>query len=363
MKNLFKTRTVHVIVLSVVLGATSGILATAMTSSYLSDYALQLSENTRPLGLNEVSPKAFPNSYADATKRFVDASLQSVVTIYPKSAKTTNGYTQESAIATGVIVTSDGWIVAPTLPSLAADALSVQIKDQVYDVARMVVDPLTQVVFLKCDANNLSVVGFGNALDLSIGDQLFVTTNANQLASASVVEHVLQQGSVLFSDVPSERVKISFVYPMMERAAVFNLSGAFVGFVQNKDSQSLLLPFEDVVPSLQALLEKKQISHPSLGVSYLDLAHAVGVSDILRRNHQVGAYVTGHPAVRKGSPAALAGITEGDIITTWNGELIDQTHGLNDYVLGANVGDKISLTLDRKGETKNVDVILGEYSK
>lgn len=362
MKNFFQSRTVHVVILSIVLGATSGILATAMTSSYLSDYALQLSENTRPLGLNEISPKASSNSSTDATKRFVDASLQSVVSIYPKASKTVNGYTQESAIATGVIVTSDGWIVAPTFPSVPAESLSVQIKDQVYDVVRMVIDPLTQVVFLKCAVTNLPVVGFGNALDLSIGDPLFVTTNANQLDQVFVAEQLWQQGTILSSDVPSRRVLLSSTDLFMN-AGAFNLSGAFVGFVQKKDTQIILLPFEDVVPSLQALLEKKQLSHPSLGVSYLDLAHAIGVTDALRRGHQTGAYVTGHPAVKKGSPAVLAGILEGDIVTAWNGEVIDQTRCLNEFVLAAHVGDKISLTIDRKGETKNIEVVLGEYAK
>lgn len=362
MKNFIKSRMVHVIVLSVVLGGASGIFTAAMTSSYLADYALQLNGNTRPLGLNEMGPKAFPNSYADATKRFADVSLQSVVSIFPKAAKTVNGFSQESMIATGVIVTSDGWIVVPSLSSVSAEGLSVQIKDQVYDVVRMVTDPLTQVVFLKCTVNNLPVVGFGNAFDLSIGDQLFITSHADQLSQTSVVEQIWQQGMVLSSDIPSRRLLLSST-TIGANANAFNLSGSFVGFVLKKDTQSVLLPFENIIPSLQALLEKKQISHPALGVSYLDLAHTVGVADSLRRGYQAGAYVTGHPAIKKGSPAAIAGLLEGDIITAWNGEEIDQTHGLNEYLLSAHVGDKIVLSIDRAGEKKNVDVVLGEYTK
>jgi serine protease Do len=362
MKKILTSKITHLIFLSIALGGLSGIFATAMTNSYLSDYALQLNEQTLPLGLEKNGPKAFPDSYAEATKRFTDISLKSVVSLFPKSSKTAYGFTQEASIATGVIVTSDGWIAVPSLPLVAAEAISVQIKDQVYEVTRMVTDPLTQVVFLKCTATNLPVVGFGGGLDLSIGDQLFVASRADQLSLTSVVEQMWQRGMILSSDVPSRRVLLSS--PLVgANAPVFNLSGAFVGFALKKDAQTILLPFEDVTPSLYSLLEKKEITHPSFGVSYLDLTHSIGLEDSLRRGHQTGAYVTGRPAVKKGSPAALSGIKEGDIILAWNGEDINQTRSLNEYVLTARAGDKVSVTIDRAGETKKIDVVLGEYIK
>lgn len=362
MKKILTSRISHVVVLSIALGAASGVLATAMTNSYLSDYALQLNQFTRPLSLDESGPKAFPNSYAEATKHFSDVALESVVSIFPKSAKTTYGYTQDASIGTGVIVTSDGWIVAPMLSSLSTDALSIQIKDQLYDVTRVVIDPLTQTVFLKCTANNLSVVRFGNAFDLSVGDQLFASMYANQFSQASVAQQIWQQGTLLSSDVPSRRVSL-LANINSSSAPVFDLSGSFVGFASKKDAQLTLLPFEYVLPSLNALLEKKDISHAMLGVTYLDLAHTVGFSDVLRRGYQTGAYVTGPTAVRKGSPAALAGIMEGDIIVAMNGQDINQTRGLNERLLSVRPGDTISLMIDRKGEKKTIDVVLGEYNK
>ncbi|MCX6714614.1 MAG: PDZ domain-containing protein [Candidatus Uhrbacteria bacterium] len=359
MKKLLKSRVVHVVVLSIALGTASGILATAMTNSYLSDYAVQLNQFTHPLQLDAVGPKAFPNSYAEAIAHFSEGSLTSVVSLFPKSAKTTYGFAEDTAIGTGVIVTSDGWIVASALPTASADTLVVQIKDQIFDVTRIVVDPLTQTVFLKCAANNLPVVGFGSAFDLSVGDQLFVSTHVNQFTQASVIQQNWQQGTILSSDVPSRRVILA-TNMIGASAPAFDLSGSFVGFVSKKDTQFVLFPFENALPSLNALLEKKDVVHPVLGVSYLDLAHTVGISDAMRRGHQTGAYVTGRPAVRKGSPAAVAQIVEGNIITALNGQELDQTRGLNERLLSLHAGDKISLTIDRGGEKKTIDVVLGE---
>ncbi|OGL97365.1 hypothetical protein A2318_02785 [Candidatus Uhrbacteria bacterium RIFOXYB2_FULL_45_11] len=362
MKKMFTSRIAHVVLLSVSLGAASGVLATAMTNSYLSDYALQLNQLTRPLSLDETGPKAFPQSYAEATKHFSDVTLASVVSVFPKSAKTAYGYAQDASIGTGVIVTSDGWIVAPMLSLLSADALSVQMKDQMYDVTRVVTDPLTQTVFLKCTANNLSVVRFGNAFDLSAGDQLFASMHANQFSQASVQQQLWQQGTLLSSDVPSRRVSL-FANIQNASAPIFDLSGSFVGFALKKDSQVTLFPLEYVLPSLNALLEKKEISHASLGVTYLDLAHTVGFSDALRRGYQTGAYITGPTAVKKGSPAAAAKLKEGDIVISMNGQDINQTRGLNERLFSVRAGETISLTIDRAGEKKMIDVVLGEYNK
>jgi S1-C subfamily serine protease len=333
-----------------------------MTNSYLSDYALQLNQLTRPLNLDETGPKAFPNSYAEATKHFSDVTLASVVSIFPTSAKTAYGYTQDASIGTGVVVTSDGWIIAPMLSQLSADALSVQIKDQVLDVTRVVVDPLTQTVFLKCAANNLSVVRFGNAFDLSVGDQLFVSMRVDQFSQAFVAQHLWQQGTLLSSDIPSRNLLLSTSVNSAS-APIFDLSGSFVGFASKKDSQVILVPFEHVLPSLNALLEKKNLSHPALGITYLDLAHTVGFSDALRRGHQVGAYIAGPAAIKKGSPAAKAGLREGDILLAMDEQEINYSRGLSERLLSTRPGDMISLTIDRAGEKKIIEVVLGEYNK
>ncbi len=337
-------------------------LATAMTSSYLSDYALQLNQLTRPLQLESIGPRAFPNSYAEATKRFSETALASVVSVFPTSAKTAYGFTEDTALTTGVVVTSDGWVAVPFIPNATAELLSVQIKDQVYDVVRVVVDPLTQTVFLKCNAANLTVVGFGSAFDLSTGDQLFMSIQSDRFAQASVLEQLTQQGLVLSSDVVTRRVLLATHLNGIS-APLFDLSGSFVGFSQKKEAQTLLVPFEQIQPGLNAVLEKKTISHPSLGVSYVDLAHAVGFDETLRRGRMMGAYVTGYTTAKKGSAAAVAGIMEGDILLSVNGQELTSARGLQERLLSLRAGDTVNIQLDRAGEVKTMEVVLGEYTK
>jgi len=70
-----------------------------------------------------------------------------------------------------------------------------------------------------------------------------------------------------------------------------------------------------------------------------------------------GAQVTW---VEKGSPAEEAGIRVGDIITAVDDQEIDEAHPLRDLILGHEPGEKITLTLNRWGESREIQVTLGK---
>ncbi|MFQ6001759.1 MAG: S1C family serine protease [Anaerolineae bacterium] len=70
-----------------------------------------------------------------------------------------------------------------------------------------------------------------------------------------------------------------------------------------------------------------------------------------------GALVT---KVEPESPAEEAGIKMGDIITAVDGLEIDEDHPLRDLILDHEPGEKITLTLSRGGESREIRVTLGE---
>ncbi len=354
--------TIVLVLLSILLGGASGVIATALTSTALSDYAVQLNEQTRPILTTDHAPKSFPSSYADATNRFIDSSLPSVATIFLKSAKGSFGYSREAIAGTGVVFTADGWITTSNVPKLPMDQLAIGVKQHVYDVTRIVIDPVTNITFLKIQATDLPVVGFGKAFDLTMGQQIFTVTNTGALIDASVRSQEWPQGVLMMSDVPLRRLSVSSDSSEAGNLA-FDLSGAFVGFILKQDVGKQLLPLEDILPALTALLEKKEITHPSLGVQYIDIAHAIGLPEKFMRGHTTGAYLTGKPAVKKGSAAAIAGLNEGDIILAMNGQSIDETHSLDERLLAFRPGDSVLISIDRLGEKQNMNVVLGEYVK
>ncbi|MFA5387938.1 MAG: PDZ domain-containing protein, partial [Candidatus Paceibacterota bacterium] len=71
----------------------------------------------------------------------------------------------------------------------------------------------------------------------------------------------------------------------------------------------------------------------------------------------------GSAAIVVGSPAAKAGLKEGDIILEFNGRKIDQENTLAKMIAEYLPNDKITLKILRSGKQFLADITLGEWSQ
>ncbi len=104
-----------------------------------------------------------------------------------------------------------------------------------------------------------------------------------------------------------------------------------------------------------------QIQAPYLGVRYMAVTPALAKSQKLAITS--GALVGGNasnPAVAPNSPAAQAGVQAGDIIEKVSGQSIDSTHDLGTIINQFNVGDTITLTINRGGKEITVQAVLAK---
>jgi 2-alkenal reductase len=102
------------------------------------------------------------------------------------------------------------------------------------------------------------------------------------------------------------------------------------------------------------LIKNGQIVRGFVGISYTPVTPRQAAS--LGLSAPAGINVT---AVQRGSPADVAGIRIGDIITKINDQQIDQQHPLNSVMLKLRAGDRARLTFIRDGQTQTVEVTLG----
>jgi len=94
-----------------------------------------------------------------------------------------------------------------------------------------------------------------------------------------------------------------------------------------------------------------------LGISLRDVS-AEEVSRLgLRDEH--GAFIE---SVSEGSPAAEAGLQEGDVIATWNGKRVESVAMLSRFVRETPPGRSVSLGVFRSGSQQTIAVELGERS-
>ena len=97
--------TLRVIILALLVGGASGVLATSLTNNYLAEYTLRLEESILPLKLSQQRPQAFPQSYAEALVAAREKFLPAQAQFFTDSRVLPRVFPPEQAVAQGVVLT------------------------------------------------------------------------------------------------------------------------------------------------------------------------------------------------------------------------------------------------------------------
>lgn len=347
---------VRLIVLSAVIGGSAGILTSALTNNYLSEYSLQLAELTQPLRLSEQRPRNFPQSYEEAVSEVKTKTSPGVVEFYVNKTGQAVFDTVGQPVMYGLVLTSDGWMVTYPAPGQSISVAHIVVQDESYLAQQIISDPTTGAVFVKIDAQNLPVVAFGEGFALETGDQLFILPGADALQDARVIQISRGTAWPQKSDVAARRLVLDLDYPPANGAPAANLAGEFIGLLSGRQ----VLPGEIILPAFTSLLHTQKIERASLGVKYVDLSQAVGLDESTARGHEAGALLWDnfYAPVPYGSAAALGGLKVNDIILSVDGQLINNQRSLSEYLLDYQPGDTVTLSVDRAGEDLDLTVTL-----
>ncbi|MBI4435639.1 PDZ domain-containing protein [Candidatus Uhrbacteria bacterium] len=347
-------QTIRIIVFSCLIGGAAGVLGTALTTSYLSDYAAQLGEVRQTLGLTQTRPRTLPQSYVDALERLEERSLPAVGSLFAASSVGEAGVSIFDSSVPVITLTSDGWMLAES--GRLGDI--VRFGAQECEVDDVVVEPLLGYVFLHCATSNMSVVDIVGGYGLAAGDQVFVAAQGHEVVFTQAREVVWGDG-VRSSDIPSRRIRLTDV--AQDGAVVFNVFGEFIGVTQSGEEGMEVVPFEQLAGAFRQVLESvDSITYPSLGVRGIDLAHSAGVDEELSGGHQVGFLLYSPRAVAYGSAGYKAGLLVGDVLLSIDGVTINGTNALDDLLTSYSASDEIQIEIERNGDRQTVTVTLGE---
>jgi S1-C subfamily serine protease len=330
--------TARTVVISTLLGFGGGVLATALTTDYLSDYAASLGELSEPPRLEAERPRTAPQTYVEAVREVTESVLPGVARLHYPGAAT--------AFASGAVLTSDGWIVTTLehLPSFAGATVTVEGKS--YAVEQAVPDAGTGAVFVKVGASNLPVLAFGKGFDLAPGDQLFIPPSSTSLFVETVVESRWPAGA-LSSDVPQRRILVE--NPLLGEyngAPAVNVRGELIGLIESGGAGfTHILPIDGLLTVFNSLLREGKAVRPSLGVNFTVTTK--------------GTELVGASSVKKGSAAAAAGLLPGDIVIAVDGMAVGTGRSLDEFVVTRAPGDLITLRLLRGETEQEIKVTLG----
>jgi len=273
-------------------------------------------------------------------------------------------------IGSGFIVSSDGLII--TNKHVVGDteaSYTVFTNDKKeYKVASIFRDPLNDLAILKINAKNLNPLELGDSSKLKLG-QIAITIGtplgefANTVTSGIISG--LGRGITAGSPYEAHVEKLDNVIqtdaaisPGNSGGPLLNSSGQVIGIntaiAQQGQNLGFAIP-SNVVSELIGDFQKRggTFERPILGVRYSIIDQETAKAENLVQ----GAYVA---SVIEGSSADEAGIQEGDIIISIDGERIsDKNQGsLAKIILDKKIGERVTIVLYRDGKTITVQAIL-----
>lgn len=356
-------------------------LLAAGTSAVFSVLAYQKS-NTPLTFLNSSTDGNSANFAEGSIADIVDRVSKSVVSIVT-SVKGTSYYGQNytsSAAGTGIIVSSDGYILTNKHVIDGASSISVVLDDgTTYEnVEVAATDPLNDVAFLKIkDVSNLTAAKLGDSKTIQAGQQVVAIGNALGLYQNTVTSGVVSGTgrSITASDTTGSMVEKLNDLIQTDAAInsgnsggpLINAAGEVIGINSansvSAENVGFAIPIAAVKGMLSQLIEKGEASRAYLGVYTTDITADLAKSYNLPVSAGAYLYASGgnYSSIIANSPAAKAGLKDKDIITAVNGVKIGQAGSLSTLIGEYKPGDTVQLTVIRDGAEIAVNVTLEGY--
>ena len=267
---------------------------------------------------------------------------------------------------TGFVIRSDGYILTNNHVAGGGGELTVTFADGSTAPAELVgADSGYDLAVIKVDKSDLPVVTLGTSADVKVGD------TAIAIGSPLGLQGTVTSGIISALDRPvtaggGSGGETSFINAIQTDAAINpgNSGGPLV------DGNGRVIGVNSAIASLGGSATGGQTGSIGLGFSIpIDTAQRIANELIDTGSSQtpvVGVTVDPQYAgpgakvgdVTAGGPAAEAGLQSGDIITAVDGKPVTDSTGLVVAVRDRAVGDEVTLTVDRGGDTQDISVTL-----
>lgn len=277
---------------------------------------------------------------------------------------------EQKSGGSGVIISQDGYIVTNNHVIENATKLKVKLNDgRTFDAKLIGTDPTTDVALIKVEGKDLPTLPFGNSDALRLGEWVLAIGSPFDLQStitAGIVSAKARHLGVIAEEFPIESFiqTDAVVNPGNSGGALVNTRGELVGInTVIKSSTGTYMGYSFAVPEtivrkvVMDLKEYGVAQRAMLGVSYraIDEEFVEQMGEELGIKKAGGLYVN---EVVEGSAASEAGLRKGDIITAIDGVKTDDASTLVEKIAQRRPGDKVTISYDRNGSDKKVEVIL-----
>jgi serine protease Do len=285
------------------------------------------------------------------------------------------GVIPETGVGSGVIYDSHGWILTNRHVVEGGDKFDVELKDgRVLSGSVYGIDTLTDLAIVKVDGTDLPSASLGSSDALKVGQLVVAIGSPLGTYSNSVTSGIVSATGRTITTDGSNRPLSNLIQtdaainpgnsggPLLD--AEGNVIGINTAIASGSNGIGFAIPIDIARPIMEQAVAGQELARPYLGISFVSINRQYAAQHNLPVN--VGAYVgsaddpTGAAdGVKSGTPAADAGIQDGDIITKIGDRVLDEEHPLDATLSQYSPGDVVAVTILRGGNTITLSVTLG----
>ncbi len=269
---------------------------------------------------------------------------------------------RQRGLGSGVIIAGDGRIVTNAHVVEGADRVRVALTDgREFDAKVIGVDKPTDLAVLDVEATGLPVLPFGDSEKPRVGDVLLAVGNPLGVGQTVTMGILSAKGRATGAGDGSYEDFLQTDAPINQGnsgGALVTAQGELIGIntqILTPSGGNIGIGF--AIPATMArhvvneIVDHGEVRRSRLGVTIQpvtgDIARSMNLPTVK------GALVNG---VEPGSPAAIAGLTTGDVITKFNGQAIENGNDLRNHVASTAPGSRATVTIVRNGRTEDVTV-------
>jgi serine protease Do len=270
-------------------------------------------------------------------------------------------------MGSGVIVSHDGYIVTNNHVVEGSREVTVTLPDKREFKGKVVgTDPKTDLAMIKIDAKDLPSISWGDSAGLQVGEYVLAVGNPFGLNSTvtSGIVSALGRGGMGITQYEDFIQTDAAINPGNSGGALVNTRGELVGINTAIVSQTggyqgvgFAVPSTMAKPIADSLMKTGKVVRGHLGIGIQDLTSDLAQSFGLQAVK--GALVSD---VKEDSPAAHAGLKQGDVITKYQGIAVDGPRALQRAVTQTPIGTKVTITVMRDGHEQALHATVGEQS-
>ncbi|MBI2024296.1 trypsin-like peptidase domain-containing protein [Candidatus Giovannonibacteria bacterium] len=284
---------------------------------------------------------------------------------------------KQVSAGTGFFVSEDGSIITNrhVVEDRVADYSVIMNDGKKLNAKVLARDPVKDIAVLKVDGSDYKYIQLGDSGSLKVGQTVVAIGNAlgefQNTVSVGVISGLSRTITASGESGPEVLGQViqtdAAINPGNSGGPLLDITGRAIGInsavASGAENIGFAIPVSGVEKAISDIKAFGKIRYPFLGVRYIVVNPAVKESKKLTVDYGVlvSSSNSGEGVVSN-SPAAKAGVKEGDIILEIDGKRVDQNNTLADQISSKKISDKIKLKILRNNKEIFLEAALEERS-